>query len=134
MTLTVAIASECDPFDGEIYRHVTEALLGRPVQKWIGTSKFDGCRAVAKLAPAFLAAAAKAGVRHALLAVDNDGGGRRRPEHADTDVPVAFDIDDDQTCRECWLLQAVPSDWPTLGGQTCVVAPVQAIETWLLVL
>jgi hypothetical protein len=131
MPLTVAIASEFDPFDGEIYRFLLSALLGTDVVKWTGGFIFNGCRSVAKFAPAFLPAAGAGGVRHALLAVDNDGGSRRRPEHQVDHVSRPFDLDDDEGCRECWLEKATPSSW---SGKTCIGVPVQTIETWLLVL
>ena len=83
------------------------------------------------------------------------GVGRRRAElrarahgrnHADesrNDVPdqspifakiagEPLDIDDDVRCRECWLTASIPARWSTLGGMTCVVVPVQVVETWLL--
>jgi hypothetical protein len=66
--------------------------------------------------------------------VDNDGGARRRPEHDPADAPPPFRVDDDDTCRECWLSQAIPASWSATGGRACVVVPVQAIETWLLFL
>jgi len=129
MTLAVAIASEHDAFDGEVYRRLLERLLARPVTRWSGSFVFNGCKSVAKLCPAFLEAASAAGIRHALLAIDNDGGARRRPEHDDTHVPPAFDVDDDETCRECWLHQAVPSSWTADSRRHCVAVPVQVIET-----
>lgn len=132
MTLTVAIASECDQYDGEIYRYLLEAVLRVTVVKWTGTFVFSGYRTVAKLAPAFLAAAAGHNVRHAILAVDNDGGARRRPEHADHHESAVFAIDDDDMCRECWLTQSLPAAWGPSGERACVVVPVQVIETWLL--
>ena len=81
MTLTVAIASENDSFDGEVYRFLLSQLLGVTVQRWAGTFAFNGCKSVVKLAPAFLNAAQAAGVGHALFAVDNDGGAAKKPEH-----------------------------------------------------
>ncbi len=63
MTLTVAIASENDAFDGVLYEMLLERLLARPTSRWTGTFVFPGCKAVAKQCPAFLAAAAAAGVR-----------------------------------------------------------------------
>ena len=45
-----------------------------------------------------------------------------------------FEPGDDDSCRECWLQAAVPATWTARGGKTCVVVPVQTIETWLLVL
>jgi len=132
MTLTVAIASEFDPYDGEIYRYLLETVLRVTVVKWTGTFMFSGYRTVAKFAPAFLTAAAGHNIQHAILAVDNDGGARRRPEHAENHEPTVFALDDDDVCRECWLTQALPITWGASGGRSCVVVPVQVIETWLL--
>lgn len=134
MTLEVAIASEQDAYDGEIYRLLLERLLGRPVVRWTGDFVFSGCKSVAKMCDAFLNAASAAGVRHALLAVDNDGGARRRPEHEATHPPVPFNLNDDDGCRECWLTSAIPASWTARDLRLCVVVPVQVIETWLLVL
>ena len=134
MTITVAIASEHDAFDGEVYRLLLERLLAQPVARWTGSFAFNGCKSVAKLCEPFLEAAEGAGVRRALLAVDNDGGARRRPEHAAAHVPLPFDLDDDDGCRECWLTAAAPSRWNAPGQCLCVVVPVQVVETWLLVL
>ena len=108
MTLPVAIASEQDAFDGQLYGLLLERLLARPVARWTGPFVFNGCRSVAKLCPAFLAAAEAAGVQHALLAVDNDGGARRHPEHEAAHLPVPFNLNDEDGCRECWLTAAVP--------------------------
>ncbi|MCA9596329.1 MAG: hypothetical protein KC776_23605 [Myxococcales bacterium] len=132
MTLRVAIASEYDLYDGEIYRFLLEKILAQPVERWVGDYSFTGNRSVVKLAPAFLATAARVGIRHAVLAVDNDGGAKRRPEHDEGHAPAPFDIDDDVRCRECWLTASIPARWSTLGGMTCVVVPVQVVETWLL--
>lgn len=129
MPLTVAIASEYDPYDGEIYRFLLEGLLGVQVVKWTGTFSFNGYKSVAGLAHPFLTAAANQGVGHAVLAVDNDGGAVRRPEHAAECSPVPFDIEDDDSCRDCWLGQATPLTWT---GKTCIGVPVQTVETWLL--
>lgn len=134
MTISVAIASENDDYDGEIYRELISIVLGVPAVKWTGGIKFSGCRSVAKQAGIFLARAASAGVRHALLAVDNDGGSRFRLEHRESDATLLFDVDDSDSCRECWLSSAVPTAWVASGGKLCVAVPVQTIETWLLVL
>ncbi len=132
MTLSVAIASEYDAYDGEIYRFLISQLLERDVERWAGEFSFNGNRSVVKLAPAFLEAASRHGIRHALLAVDNDGGSRRRPEHEESHVSPPFDIDDNDGCRECWLRAAIPCKWQQSGGLSCVVVPVQVLETWLL--
>jgi hypothetical protein len=59
VTLRVAIASEYDAYDGEIYRFLISRLLGREVERWTGEFSFHGNRSVVKLAPAFLDAAAR---------------------------------------------------------------------------
>lgn len=128
--LMVAIAAEGP--DAEIYRSLMESIIGRPIRSWTGPFAFYGCKAVAKAAPVFLGAAARAGVAHAMLAIDNDGGSKRRPEHTPFDVAPPFTIDDDDTCRECWLTQAIPSSWKATTRRHCVAVPVQTVETWLL--
>jgi hypothetical protein len=134
VTLTVAIASEHDAYDGRLYELLLGRLLARPVVRWTGSFVFNGCKAVAKLCDGFLKAAEAHGIRHALLAVDNDGGARRRPEHEAAHVPPPFELDDDDGCRECWLGAAVPPSWRIGDRRSCVVVPVQVVETWLLVL
>jgi len=129
--LTVAIATEYDGYDAEIYRVLIERLLGRTVMRWQTKMRFNGDKSVRKLAAPYLAAAAAQNVKHALFAIDNDGGGKRRPEHKE---------DDDQKteaaskagCRICWLGAAMPASWSAGGGKRCLVVPVQTIETWLL--
>lgn len=130
--LPVAIAAEA-PYDTRIIQVLVERLLDRPIVPWVGAYKFNGCKSVATLALAFLGAAARADIRHALLAIDNDGGSRKRPEHADSCIlPTEFNANDDDGCRECWLHSAVPLSWTAGGGKSCIVVPVQTIETWLL--
>jgi hypothetical protein len=134
VTLVVAIASEYDAFDGEVYELLLRLLLGRSVTRWTSGFVFNGYHSVAKQCPAFLAAARAAGVRRALLAIDNDGDGTRCPEHDAAHIPPAFDIRDDEGCRECWLTAAIPSSWRAAPQRSCVVVPIQVVETWLLVL
>ena len=64
MTLRVAIASEYDLYDGEIYRFLLEKILAQPVERWVGDYSFTGNRSVVKLAPAFLATAAWVVIRN----------------------------------------------------------------------
>jgi hypothetical protein len=128
--LTVAIASENDAYDAEIYRVLLERMLGRTVARWATDMRFNGYRSVWKLAEPFLVRAQAAGIRHALLAVDNDGGAKRQPEH-DASHDTLAQADDKDGCRFCWLTTAIPSGWAG-HGTTCIVVPVQAIETWLL--
>lgn len=136
--LTVAIASENDSFDGEIYRAILQLILQRPVNRWQTEMRFDGHRAVYKLAELFLVRARQHGIRHALFAVDNDGGQRRRPEHdadkcaAVQNPEVAIRLDNDDVCRVCWLTSGVPAGWLAEGGLLCLAVPVQTVETWLL--
>lgn len=132
----VAIASEFDSYDGEAYRYLLELMLGRRVTRWVGDYQFNGDKSVVKMAASFLGAAERAGVNRALLAVDNDGGARRRPEHDPTHAPIAecdFDIADADSCRECWLEASIPATWRS-PARSCVVVPVQVLETWLLAL
>lgn len=132
--LTVAIATEYDDYDGEVYRALLERCLGQPVARWQTTMRFNGDRSVRKLATPYLAAAAAAGVRHALFSIDNDGGGKRRPEHESQHVPAAQAADEREGCRVCWLSHVLPSFWTEGGAKRCVVVPVQTLETWLLCL
>jgi len=132
--LTVAIGTEYDDYDGEVYRVLLEGCLGQPVTRWQTTMRFNGDRSVRKLAKPYLAEAAKAGVQHALFAIDNDGGGKRRPEHEDTHEQTTQAADEKDGCRVCWLLQSLPDSWTADGRKRCVVVPVQTLETWLLCL
>jgi hypothetical protein len=131
--LTVAIATEYDQYDGEVYRALLERLLGVEIGRWQTDMRFNGDRSVRKLAEPYLLAAARHGVRHALFAIDNDGGARRRPEHEDHHS-IDPALDDDDCCRVCWLSASIPPSWQQEGRMLCVVVPVQALETWLLFL
>jgi hypothetical protein len=131
---TVAIATEYDDYDGEVYRFLLGRLLGAEVEKWRTEMRFSGDRTVRGLAELYLRKAAAQGVRHALFAIDNDGGARRRPEHDDSHDPADESIEEADRCRVCWLHQALPSSWLTEGRLLCVVVPVQTLETWLLCL
>ena len=133
MTVTVAIASEYDGCDGVIYERLLSLLLNVPVTRWTGNMVFNGYRSVAKQAHAFLNAAANAGVRHALLAIDNDGGGNGPAEHHGSCVPPTFNIDEGLGCRECWLTSALPPAWIP-NAHLAVAVPVQTLETWLIAL
>lgn len=130
--MLVAIASENDAYDGQLYAHLAAAILAQPITKWVGSYNFSGYKSVAKTAAGFLGDAWNAGARHAILAVDNDGGSKTKPQHAPTCGPVTFNIDDKVGCRECWLGSAMPPSWAANGGKHCIVVPVQTIETWLL--
>jgi hypothetical protein len=128
--LTVAIASENDAYDAEIYRFLLERLLGHTVERWATEMRFNGYRSVWKLAEPFLKRAQTAGIRHALLAVDNDGGAKRQPEH-DPSHDTASQAADKDGCRFCWLSTSIPPWWAAYG-LACIIVPVQAVETWLL--
>jgi hypothetical protein len=133
--LTVAIASENDAVDAEVYRVLLTRLLGTDVQRWQTDIRFDGggFRRVHNLAPTFLALAANQGVTRALVAIDNDGGSQRCPEHV-ASHEATRDGADETACRICWLSQRVPDAWKQEPHRACVVVPVQTLETWLLVL
>ncbi|MDY7226746.1 hypothetical protein [Hyalangium rubrum] len=131
--LTVAIASEFQAYDGEIYRYLLERTLGTSVQAWKSEIEFNGCRHVRKQAGLYLEKAAQQGVRHALIAIDNDGGSRSgSPHQADHDM--AQQLADPDGCRVCWLLDTIPPSWRDSGYRSCVVVPFQTLETWLLVI
>jgi hypothetical protein len=64
------------------------------------------------------------GIRHALFAVDNDGGARRGPEHKPNhDQPTQ--AADDDGCRTCRILQAIPEWWTIADRRHCAAVPVQ---------
>lgn len=129
--MIVAIASENDDYDGEIYRTLLQQLLGRGVQKWQTDMRFNGDKSVWKQAAPYLQRALQQGVRHALLAVDNDGSSTRRQEHSEAHQG-AGELADPDGCRVCWLRSALPTFWSTAAHPHCIVVPVQCIETWLL--
>lgn len=129
--MLVAIASENDRYDGVVYERLLSLLLGTKVERWRTDMRLSGHRAVTGLADPFLRRAAAAGVDHALFAVDNDGGARRGPEHVD-EHEVAVQAADDDGCRTCRLLDAVPAWWLADQRHFCAVVPVQTLETWLL--
>ncbi|MBI5494279.1 MAG: hypothetical protein HY904_04580 [Deltaproteobacteria bacterium] len=128
--LRLGIATECDDYDGEVFRFLVERLLARPVERWQTEIHFYGDRSVKKLAGAYMRLAARSGVRDFLFAVDNDGGARRRPEHAPDHDVDAQAADEKDGCRWCWLERATAG---AVADVRCVVVPVQTLETWLLV-
>jgi hypothetical protein len=91
---------------------------------------FTGWQSIKSQLPYFLRLAMDAGVRHAIVAVDNDGGARRHPGHEASHDAVAHAKDPDG-CRVCAMTTWVPPDW---NGDVVLAVPVQTIETWLLVL
>ncbi len=129
--LTVAIAAENDDYDAEVYRTLLEIELGQPVARHPTQRRFSGWRSVRDLSDAYLRDAARKGVKHALFAIDNDGGRDRAPEHDPAHDPPAEAANEDG-CRACWLTEALPVWWTADGGKRCVVVPVQTLETWLL--
>jgi hypothetical protein len=135
--LTVAIASENDALDAEVYLQLLARLLHVEVQRWNTDITFQsgGLRRVHNLTPIFLEMAEKQGVTRALIAIDNDGGSQRCPEHEPTHV-AAWHGAGEEDCRVCWLGQRVPEAWKAAQSthRVCIVVPVQTLETWLLVL
>jgi hypothetical protein len=130
--IDVAIATENNDFDGVIYRELLERLLGKPVRDWQSDQPVlftNGWVRVIQQAPTWLKLAARAGVRHALIAIDNDGAPEHVPQH-----DLRAQADDPDGCCTCRLLQKVSSAWSHDDRHACVVVPVQMIETWLLVL
>ena len=139
--IEVAIACENSDTDGEIYRHLLELILDCEVATFAprGHHRFSGWKSVYRLAPSFIALAADAGVRHALLVVDNDGGAKKHPEHADTDAPLPRgtplkELIESKGCRTCSLAALDLRGWRSSGRSLCIVVPVQAVETWVLFL
>lgn len=129
--LTVAIATEYDGYDAEIYRDLLNLLLDDTVERWPTDIRFSGYKSVRKLAKPFLLAAAAKNVRHALIAIDNDTTSRSRPEHEDDHEQAIHAADENNGCRHCWVGAALPPVWAE-GGKHCIVVPVRCIETWLL--
>lgn len=131
MTGPVAIATENDDFDGEVYRLLLELLLGDSVERWKTETRFSGWTSIEKRLGLYLENASADGITRCLIAVDNDGGAKRHPEHL-AGHDQAVEAENREGCCECWLRSVVPASWIANGGQTCVVVPVQTVETWLL--
>ena len=131
--LHVAIASENDHVDREVYRRLLELSLSRPVRAFETDMQFGGRMTVRSLANAFLDRAHAQGVRHALVAIDNDGELNSRPEHADTHDRASELSNPKRGCRTCLLESCVAPRWHERGGFLCLAVPVQTIETWLLI-
>ncbi|RKH78169.1 hypothetical protein D7Y21_36140 [Corallococcus sp. AB045] len=130
--LTVAIASEFHAYDGELYRYLLERVLGAPVEAWKSEIEFNGCKHVRKQACLYLNKAAQQGVRHALVAIDNDGGSTRGLPH-DPAHDSAQECANEHGCRVCWLHSTIPASWREAPYRSCVVVPTQTLETWLLI-
>ena len=129
--LTIAIAAENDGYDAEIYRVLLELLLGQPVARYATQRRFTGWRSVLEHSEAYLRDADRQRIRHALFAVDNDGGAKCAPEHEPTHDAPTHAADDDG-CRVCTLAATLPRWWTASGSKRCIVVPVQTLETWLL--
>jgi len=86
---------------------------------------------VRDLSELYLRDADRNGIKHAFLAIDNDGGARRAPEHEPTHDSAAHAADEDG-CRACLVAEVVPKWWIAGGNKRCTVVPVQTLETWLL--
>ena len=131
--MLVAIAAENDDYDVAVYEALLKLVLGSDVEAWrTHDMQFRGVGSVMTLGRTFLERAAARGLGYALLAVDNDGGLRRHPEHNSSHVG-AVEVADRDGCRWCRLARVAPDEWTAGAKRHCVVVPVQTIETWLLV-
>ncbi len=133
--LAVAVVCENMASDGAILTRLVELVLDRPVQRWQPEGiELNGWKHVYKLSRSLLQWAADEGVEHAVVAVDNDGGAKRRPLHSPDHEPPADRemealLDDKDTCRWCTLRAALPEELPLA---VCLAVPLQALETWLM--
>lgn len=133
--LTVAIASENGNYDSRIYQVLLSMLLGTEVEIWNEHSyTFHGWKPVVHNARLFLREAKSNGVHRALLAIDNDGGSKRRLEHHAGHIQSVDALNEEDGCAECLLAEQIPLEWRTPPLHCCTVVPVQTLETWLLVL
>lgn len=132
--LRVALATENNRMDGSFFLALLR-LLGVDAEPWSTSAQpFTGWQGIFKNLPEYLALAKDDGVRHALVAADNDGGGVRHPPHVETHDQAAHAQDHKAGCRACRFRERIPQDWRNEPFSACVVVPVQTIETWLLVL
>src|SRR5690242_175967 len=129
--LKVAIASENPNYDGQVYRQLLAMLLGVEVELW-NPYRFSGRPHVVKLTSLFLKDAERDGIHRALVAVDNDGGANRRPEHHALHDPVVAAADPNDGCSECLLRLQIPPTWTAAPFRCAIGVPVQVLETWLL--
>ncbi|WP_309895056.1 hypothetical protein [Archangium sp.] len=133
--LKVAIASENGHYDSLVYRELLSMLLPTEVEIWNEHRyTFNGWKPVVHNASLFLRDAARHGVHRALLAIDNDGGSKRRLEHHDGHIPSEETLSEQDGCAECLLAEQIPPDWKSPPFHACIVVSVQTLETWLLVL
>jgi hypothetical protein len=131
--MLIAIASENDVYDGAVFELLLSRILDHPVTRWKNDMVLRGHTAVVGLAEAYLRRADAVGIHHALFVVDNDGGSRSGPEH-EADHDQQTEAANDDGCRTCRVLQAIPSWWKDGKRHYCVAVPVQTLETWLLFL
>lgn len=129
--LTIAIGAESIDYDAEIYRALLEILLNTPIVRHPTQLRFSGWPSVLSLAETYLYEADRDGVKHALFAIDNDGGAKEHLEH-DPAHDAAAEAANDIGCRACLLAESLPVWWTAKAGKRCVVVPVQTLETWLL--
>jgi hypothetical protein len=128
--MLVAIAAENLDYDVSVYERLLALCLSRPVEAWRDHDvSFSGVGSVFALGNVFLDRAAKAGVKRALVAVDNDGGLQKRLPH-DSAHARAEQVDTPEGCRYCKLEDRIAH---IQGLDLSLAVPVQAIETWLLV-
>jgi hypothetical protein len=130
--MLVAIASENDDLDGAVYERLVERCLGTSIIRWDNPMRFGGHRTVIKNIGLFLDRAWSAGVRHVVIARDNDGSAQKGPEH-EPEHDQAGQAEDPDGCRVCEISAAIPDFWRQQGGKICIGVPVQILETWLLV-
>lgn len=131
--LVVAIASESNQFDREVYRRLLELVLEIGVSAFKTDIEFGNRTRVRTLANAFLERVLGQGVRHALFAIDNDGGMARRPAHDPAHNRIEQMTNPNDACSTCLMDSSVAPKWYELGVQVVFVVPIQTIETWLLV-
>jgi len=131
----VAIACENVDYDGAIFAHLLTRLWQHPVERWQTEHHFTGRNAVLKYLGAFLHLAADDGVHFALVAIDNDGGARRQPEHDPLHrTEEEANRPRGEGCSVCSVEAVIPPAWCAPPRHRCVVVPVQTLETWLLYL
>ncbi|HEX8700318.1 MAG TPA: hypothetical protein VF815_15835 [Myxococcaceae bacterium] len=132
--LKVAIAGENPHYDMQVYGAVLSLVLQQKVEVWNDHGyRFSGWKSVLHHAPLFLKDAAGHGIQRALLAIDNDGGSRRRLEHQPSHVSNQQARNVEDGCAECLLEESIPENWKHPPLYCCIAVPVQTLETWLLV-
>jgi len=130
--MKVAIGGESKQYDPEVYRFLLGRVLRTDIERWESDIVFlPGWKGLLKILPTYLDRAASAGVRHALVAIDNDGGADGPAEH-EMNHQASLEAAKDRGCRTCLLLDTLPPDWREGQRYRCTVVPVQTLETWLL--